>query len=112
MRFGQGPLSNPLLVDAIEEHFVPVCVFNNVKEEAALLTRYKEPSWNNPVFRFFNADATEILPRKDRVWDAKGLASRLHAAITKAHGKAPAWLGLIAKELNAEALHKATFAMY
>lgn len=112
MRFGQGPLSDPLLVEAIEHHFIPVCIFNNVKAEAGLLKRYEEPSWNNPVFRFFNPDGTEVLPRKDRVWDAKGLAGRLREALIKLKGEAPRWLDLAAKELNAEALQKATFAMY
>src|SRR5207247_2616078 len=27
--FGQGPLSNPLLVEAIESEFVPVAIYNN-----------------------------------------------------------------------------------
>lgn len=91
---------------------MPVCVFNNVKEEAELLKRYKEPSWNNPVFRFFRADGTEVLPRKDRVWDAKGLAARLRDAVTKIEGKAPDWLALAAAELDPGRLEKATFAMY
>ncbi|MDJ0975451.1 MAG: VPGUxxT family thioredoxin-like (seleno)protein, type 2 [Planctomycetota bacterium] len=112
MRFGQGPLSHALLVEAIETVFVPVCVFNNVKDEAEILKRYEEPSWNNPVFRFFQPDGTEILPRKDGVWTAKGLAARINEAMRKAKIDVPRWLALEAKALDADRLETATFAMY
>lgn len=112
MRFGQGPLSHPLLVEAIETLFVPVCVFNNVKDEAEVLKRYEEPSWNNPVFRFFRADGTEILPRKDRVWDAKGLASRITEALRTVKIEVPRWLALETQALDTDALETATFAMH
>ena len=43
------------MVEAIEDAFVPVVVFNNKGgKDAQLLKRFNEPSWNNPVVRFLD----------------------------------------------------------
>lgn len=51
-RFGSEILSDPLLVEAIETLFVPLCIYNNKSgADAKVLELYNEASWNNPVLR-------------------------------------------------------------
>jgi len=72
-------LTNPQLVRAIEEEFIPMLVYNNRGSgmDRELLKRYREPSWNFQVIRFLDADGRDIIPRKDRVWTTRGVALRM-----------------------------------
>ncbi len=111
--FGSGPLSHPLLVDAMETEFVPVVVHNNRPgEDAAMLQRFHEPAWNNPVLRFFAADGEELLARQDGIWDAAGVSERLIAALEAAGRTVPAYLRLAATEVRAAETARATFGMH
>ena len=48
--YGDNVLSHPLLVDVIEHYFVPLAIFNNKGgEDRKILSKYNEPTWNNPV---------------------------------------------------------------
>ncbi len=113
MRFGAKPLSHPLLVEAIEEEFVPVCVHNNKKgKDAEILQRFGEPSWNNPVVRFLSANGKDLIPRKDGVWDTGALAQRMVKALEAAHRPVPRYLDLVAVETDASKQESATFVMH
>lgn len=72
-------LTNPQLVRAIEEEFIPILVYNNRSGgmDLELLQRYREPAWNFQVIRFLDADGRDIIPRKDRVWTTLGVANRM-----------------------------------
>lgn len=108
--FGQQPLSHPLMVEAIEDLFVPVVIYNNKPgEDARLLKQFGEPSWNNPVVRFINAENRDILPRRDGVWETQDLAQRMVGTLKKSKRKVPEYL----KQLTARPeLQTATFAMH
>ncbi len=94
--FGEGALSHPLLVEAIESEFVPVLVYNNRPgEDAELLKRFGEPSWNNPVVRFFDGDGRDVVPRRDRVYTERALAQRMRAALSAADRTPPTYLDWI-----------------
>ena len=82
-KFGREVLTNPLLVEAIENEFIPVLVYNNRQggTDELLLKRYREPSWNYQVIRFFNAEGHDVIPRKDRIWTTGGVASRMIEAL-------------------------------
>lgn len=87
------------MVAAIEGEFVPLLVINNKRgRDAEILKRFKEPAWNYQVVRFLDAEAKDIIPRKDRVFTAKALATRMVEALEKHGKKAPAELQDIAKE--------------
>ena len=47
-KFGREVLSQPLIVEAIEDLFLPVVVYNNLDQgtDAKLLQRFKESAWN------------------------------------------------------------------
>ena len=51
--FGKTVLTQPLLVEAIEDEFVPVVVYNNQGgQDREILERYQEPAWNYQVIRY------------------------------------------------------------
>ncbi len=111
--FGQQVLTHPLLVEAIEDEFVPVLVYNNrlTGMDVQLLKRFGEPSWNYQVIRFVNADQQDIIPRRDRVWDIGGVAARMAAALEAVDRPVPNYLRGVAAEHDRDNLREAVFAM-
>lgn len=100
MDFGRGPLSQPLLVEAFDEEFVPVLVFNNkTGRDDELRERFREPAWNNPVVRFLAADGSDVIPRQDAIWTTPAVAARLVDALQAAQRPVPAWLAAVTEEL-------------
>jgi hypothetical protein len=96
----------------LERSFVPVLVFNNKQgRDAELLARYREPSWNNPVVRFFDGAGKELLERRDGVWAAGELADRMVRALETARAEVPGYLRIVRDELAESAWERAVFAM-
>ena len=86
------------MVTAIESNFIPLLIKNNVGgEDARLLKRFREPSWNYQVVRFFDAGAKDIIPRKDRVWTTGALAARMVSALEKRSREVPDALRALAR---------------
>jgi len=111
--FGQGPLSNPLLVEAIESEFIPVAIYNNrAGADAELLASFGEAACNNPVLRLQDAAGRDLLPRREGIWDAHGVAGRLIAALEAAKRPVPGYLKIAYEESAATGLESATFAMH
>jgi len=100
----------PLLVEAIEDQFIPVVIFNNKKQDEALLESFGEPSWNNPVVRFLDKQGKDLIPRKDSVWDVAPLAARMGASLEAAGRKTPPYLRSLALGWR-YSLPRASFAM-
>ena len=98
-KFGREVLTNPLLVEAIENEFIPVLVYNNRKGgmDQKLLERFQEPAWNYQVIRFLNAEGNDVIPRKDRVWTLSGVASRMVEALKAVNHTVPKYLKDLAK---------------
>jgi peptide methionine sulfoxide reductase MsrA len=98
-QFGREVLSNPLIAAAIETEFTPLLIHNNkAGTDAVVLKRFGEPAWNYQVVRFLDAAGTDIIPRKDKVWETGPLSERMIAALQKAKRPVPAWLSLLASE--------------
>ncbi|MEQ1750163.1 MAG: VPGUxxT family thioredoxin-like (seleno)protein, type 2 [Prosthecobacter sp.] len=111
-QFGREVLSNPLLVEAIEAEFTPLLIHNNKGgKDAEVLKRFGEPAWNYQVVRFLNAEAQDIIPRKDQVWDTGGIAERMIATLEKAKRPVPAYLRILATE-HSSGLKQAVFSMF
>ena len=110
--FGNSALSFPLVVEAIEDLFVPVAIFNNKEgTDADLLKKFKEPAWNNPVVRYLNPNEVDIIDRKDKVWTIDGTIERMITALKKAGKPVPGYLPLARKASN-EKTEVAEFAMH
>lgn len=111
--FGKTVLTYPLLVEAIEQEFLPVLVYNNRGgEDKKLLNRFNEPAWNYQVIRFLDAQGHDIIPRKDRIWDIGGVASRMIEALKTANRSVPKYLETVAMENNTENHAVCAFAVY
>jgi len=98
-KFGREVLTNPLLVEAIENEFIPMLVSNNRKDgmDQKLLKHFQEPAWNYQVIRFLNAAGDDVISRKDRVWTTSGVASRMIEALMSANRPVPKYLKDLAK---------------
>lgn len=111
-QFGQDVLSNPLLVEAIESEFTPLLIHNNKPgKDADVLQRFGEPAWNFQVVRFLDAEAKDVIPRRDQVWDTGGIAARMIATLEKAGRPVPGYLPLLVAE-HSPRLKQAVFTMY
>ena len=93
-QFGREVLTNPKLVKAIENEFIPVLVYNNRSGgmDRELLLRYQEPSWNYQVIRFLDARGKDVIPRKDRVWTTGAVAKRMIKALMAVDRPVPDYL--------------------
>lgn len=113
VNFGDQVLSNPLLVEAIENEFRPVAVQNNRSgKDAEILKRYDEPSWNNPVVRFLDPRGKDLIPRKAGVWTESAIAERMIASLEQARRPVPGYLRIAAEEAHSPFPRRATFAMH
>lgn len=111
--FGKDVLTYPLLVEAIEDEFIPVLVFNNRSsgQDASLLKRYHEPSWNYQVVRFIDGSGMDIIPRQDRIWTIGGIAARMMQALNAARRPVPLYLMVVALEHDTSNQGTVAFAM-
>ena len=108
-RFGQQTLSHPLIVEAIETLFVPLAVFNNKGgADAAVLKRYGEPAWNNPVVRLVDAEGEDIIERLPDFRSPALITTGMIRALTRRGDEVPGYLRLIDEELRAQEAPQAT----
>ena len=62
--YGKGVLSHSVIVETIEEYFIPPAIFNNKGgKDREVLKRYNEPSWNNPEIRIVDAKGKSLIRR-------------------------------------------------
>ncbi|MEO5916848.1 MAG: VPGUxxT family thioredoxin-like (seleno)protein, type 2 [Luteolibacter sp.] len=84
-QFGRDVLSDPKVVNAIQENFIPLLIHNNSQgKDAEVLAKFDEPAWNYQVVRFLDANGRDMIPRKERVWEAPELMKRMEQALEKA----------------------------
>ena len=114
-RFGNNTLSHPLIVEAIETYFVPVCIFNNKDgKDADALRTFNEPAWNNPVVRIVRTDNQDIVGRMPNFNSSLQLVDGMLRAIELTGKSVPQYLELLEEELSAReaGLKTATFSMH
>ena len=90
-------------MDAAENGFVPVCVYNNTRgdHDAEILKQFRERAWNNPVVRIIDGDRKDIVPRIGSDWTVRALAEAMVKALEKKTRKVPTYLRLLAAEETA-----------
>lgn len=114
-RYGANTLSHPLIVEAIESLFVPVCIYNNKGgKDAEALKRFDEPSWNNPVVRIVRSDYSDIILRIADFRSSLQLIRGMRTALELSGFEVPAYLNLLETEFAAReaGTATATFSMY
>ena len=111
--YGEDVLSHPLVVDAIENEFVPLAIFNNVGgHDRKILDKYDEPTWNNPVVRVIDAQGKDVMSRLAGNYTAHGLALQMSLALRQSGKALPAYLDLLVEELESNQSEDAYYEMY
>lgn len=113
--YGSNVLSHPLVKEAIETHFIPLCVYNNIGgEDKKVLEYFNEPSWNNPVVRIVDSNLKDIVTRINGDYSSYGLVSAMVAALQNSNKSVPEYIKLLESEFKSRTLgtEKATIGMY
>lgn len=113
--YGDNVLSHPLIVDIIEEEFIPLAIYNNKGgEDAEVLKLYGEPSWNNPVLRVIRADGKNLVTRHSGHYDTASLATYMKLALIAYNGKVPDYVDILVGEIGIEDVNvsEAYYSMY
>jgi len=100
--FGRGPLSQPLLMEAFEDEFVPCVVLDGDAGRDGLRQRFGATARSAPVLRFVTADGADLVARRDGVVQTAAVAASLVEALAAAKRPVPAYLGNLSAELNAK----------
>jgi hypothetical protein len=114
--YGNHTLSHPLIVEAIETYFVPVCIYNNKGgKDAEALRQFGEPAWNNPVVRIVRADNyADLVLRMDNFRSSYQLVNGIRRALENTATGIPTWMELLEEEMASReaGVQTATFSMY
>lgn len=98
--YGHNVLSHPLMVEAIEDLFVPLAIFNNKGgKDREVLNKYNEPSWNNPVVRIVDQRGADVVTRIGNDYSAITLYRRMKEALLKKGKTLPEYFTLLEGEL-------------
>ena len=82
MDFGTQVLGHPLVVEAIEDLFVPACIYNNVEgKDARVLKSFGERSWNNPVTRIVDTKRKDVVGRNGAGWSVAAVLGQMREAL-------------------------------
>ncbi len=110
--FGNQVMSHPLIVEAIETYFIPLVIFNNKGgDDAKVLKKYKEPSWNNPVVRIVNSNGKDIVKRHSGAYNPAQVVNTIQNALLASNQISPNYLSLLQEELS-DNTEEAILSMY
>ncbi|WP_350294020.1 VPGUxxT family thioredoxin-like (seleno)protein, type 2 [uncultured Croceitalea sp.] len=99
--YGKNVLSNPLMVETIENEFIPLAIFNNKGgKDREILAKFDEPSWNNPVVRIINTKGNDVVKRISSDYSSLTLLKRIKEAL-KSNGRIiPPYVKILDQELS------------
>jgi hypothetical protein len=112
--YGRLVLSHPLVVEAIETHFIPLAIFNNRGgEDAKVMRHFNEPSWNNPVVRIIDSREQQLTKRLAGDYSITGTTGAIINALEKSRSPVPEYLRIIHEENSSYMKpEKAVLSMY
>lgn len=101
VNFGRDVLSHPLMVEFIENEFVPLAIFNNRPgKDNDILALYNEPSWNNPVAHFVDGLGSNIIPKLANNYHPLGMYNKLIQALEILGKPVPKYAVLLGEDLK------------
>lgn len=116
VQYGEQVLSYPLMVEVIENLFVPLVIYNNKGgNDAQILKRYKEPSWNNPVVRIVDAQGVNVVSRLAGNYTSNGLTNSMEEALIQTNAAIPGYFNMLQADINLQSnpnLKTAYYKMY
>ena len=114
--YGHNVLSHPLMVDALENAFIPLVIYNNKNgNDKKILDKFNEPSWNNPVVRIIDTEGNNRVQRVNNDYSALTLCKRLKEALTTRKTAIPQYINILEQEITAQTakhVNEAHFKMY
>lgn len=114
--YGHNVLSHPLMVEALENTFIPLVIFNNKGgEDRNILKKFKEPSWNNPVVRIIDTNGKNLVKRISNDYSALALIKRMKETLKKRKKNIPIYMDLLEQELSSfdtQKYEQTTYEMY
>ena len=103
--YGENVLSNPLIVEALEDLFIPLAIYNNKQgQDEKILKQFNEPSWNNPVARVLSSEGHELQKRLDGQYSPYEVVQFMINALIADKREIPLYLVLLLEELQAKFL--------
>ena len=101
--YGHNVLSNPLMIEAIENLFIPLAIYNNKGgKDKVILEQYGEPSWNNPVVRFTDNNGDDLGERIAGNYSALALAKGMKKILDNGGKNVPNYLKLLLLDLSSK----------
>ena len=114
--YGHNVMSNPLLVEAIENEFIPLAIFNNTGgKDREILKKYNEPTWNNPVVRIVNKNGENLTNRIAGDYSALAVYNAITEVLKKQGKDIPKYITLLGEELKGKkygAVQETYYSMY
>ena len=112
--YGNNLLRHPHIVEAIETFFIPLTIHNNKDgQDAAILRKFGEPAWNNPVVRIIEAASEkDITQRLNGRYDMASLIITIKNGILASHNFIPEYLNLLHSEHTVQDVRETHFSMY
>lgn len=101
VNYGRDVLSHPLMVEFIENEFVPLAIYNNKPGvDQDILNLYNEPSWNNPVAHFVNEKGEDIIPKLNNNYHPLAMYNKLVETLTILGKPIPKYAELLGDDLK------------
>lgn len=114
--YGHNVLSHPLMVEALENSFIPLAIYNNKEgEDKKVLDKFNERTWNNPVIRIIDANGKNIVKRISNDYTALTLSKKLKETLAIRNTPSPLYLDLLEDELSAadsKYINEVNYQMY
>ena len=111
--YGNDILSDPLIVEAIESEFVPLCIYNNLKgHDRKILEKYNEPTWNNPVVRIVDNQGSDIVDRVSGNYSKQGIIDAIMDAMQSEGNVVPTYIQNLETEYTAVNTDELVLGMY
>ena len=112
--YGNNLLTHPHIKEAIETYFVPLVIFNNKGgKDAEILSKFNEPSWNNPVVRIIEySTEKDIIKRLNGRYDMESLIETITNGILASNKLIPEYLELLQQACASRDLRETHLAMY
>lgn len=101
VNFGREVLSHPIMVDIIENEFIPLAIYNNKPGiDADILKRYDEPAWNNPVAHFVDQNGKDIVQKLANNYHPLSMLDKIIEALRGIKVEIPEYILNFRKELQ------------
>lgn len=101
INFGREVLSHPLMVEFIENEFIPLAIYNNRPgTDHKILNLYNEPAWNNPVAHFIDSKGKDIIPKLANNYRPLSMYNKMAEVMVKLGKSMPAYAILLGGDLK------------